>query len=33
MDARLVPYLTGALKDAILKIEELEARIAALESK
>ncbi|NDB81756.1 MAG: hypothetical protein EB127_03260 [Alphaproteobacteria bacterium] len=29
----LIPYLTGALKDAIIKIEELEARIAALENK
>ena len=29
--SKLVPLLTGALKEAIAKIEDLEARIATLE--
>lgn len=33
MDARLIPYLTGALKDTILKVETLEKTIVQLQDK
>jgi hypothetical protein len=32
MSGNLVPYLAGALKEAILKIESLESRLDALEA-
>jgi hypothetical protein len=33
MEARIIPFLTQALKESALKIEELEQRLASLENK
>ena len=33
MESRLIPYLAGALKDTILKVETLEKTIVQLQDK